>query len=150
MLLDKIAWITKAPVIHAPIQRFKDLSEMPRNYKELKVWQKSYQLYMDLDKVTKTFPEKDGFGLTSQMIKAAQSITSNIAKGYRRKTTSEYLRSLYVAYRSTCELEMQIILSGDLGYLNQRILSILHGDICEVEKMLRAEIKSIENKQLDT
>jgi hypothetical protein len=45
---------------------------------------------------------------------------------------------------------MQIILSGDLGYLNNKILSILHGDIGEVEKMLRAEIKSIENKPLDT
>ena len=103
-------------------QGFKGSSEMLKNYKELKVWQKSYQLCLEMYKVTKTFPKNEGFGLTSQMRRATRSIPSNIAEGYGRKTTPEYLRFLYIAYGSTCELETQMLLSGDLGYLNKENL----------------------------
>jgi len=122
---------------------------MLKNYKELKVWQKSYQLCLAIYKATKTFPKNEGFGLTSQIRRAALSIPSNIAEGYGRKTTPDYLRSLYIAYGSTCELETQILLSGDLGYLNKESLSELHRDIGEVERMLKALIKSLENKHLN-
>lgn len=120
------------------------LIKMPRNYKELKVWQKSYQLSLDINKATQTFPENEGFVLTNQMKKVAVSIPKNIARGYRKKTTIDYIKSLYVAYRAICELEMQIILSGDLGYLNRENLSVLNNDVCEVEKMLRTHLKSLE------
>jgi four helix bundle protein len=83
------------------------------------------------------------------MRRAALSIPSNIAEGYGRKTTPDYLRSLYIAYGSTCELETQILLSGDLGYLNEESLSELQRDIGEVERMLKALIKSLENKHLN-
>ena len=122
---------------------------MLKNYKELKVWQKSYQLCLTIYKATKTFPPNEGFGLTSQMRRAALSIPSNIAEGYGRKTTPDYLRSLYIAYGSTCELETQILLSGDLGYLNKESLSELQRDIGEVERMLKALIKSLETKHLN-
>ena len=122
---------------------------MLKNYKELKVWQKSYQLCLTIYKATKTFPKNEGFGLTSQMRRAALSIPSNIAEGYGRKTTPDYLRSLYIAYGSTCELETQILLSGDLGYLNKESLSELQRDIGEVERMLKALIKSLETKHLN-
>jgi len=122
---------------------------MLKNYKELKVWQKSYQLCLEMYKTTKTFPKNEGFGLTSQMRRATLSIPSNIAEGYGRKTTPEYLRFLYIAYGSTCELETQLLLSGDLGYLNKENLSELQRDIGEVERMLKALIKSLENKPLN-
>jgi four helix bundle protein len=122
---------------------------MLKNYKALKVWQKSYQLCLGIYKVTNTFPKNEDFGLTSQMRRAALSIPSNIAEGYGRKTTLEYLRSLYIAYGSTCELETQLLLSGDLGYLNKENLSELQRDIGEVERMLKALIKSLENKRLN-
>ncbi|MFH2043593.1 MAG: four helix bundle protein [Pseudomonadota bacterium] len=117
---------------------------MPRNYKELKVWQNSYQLSQDIDRATDTFPEHEGFILATQMKKAAVSIPKYIARGYRKKTTPEYIKLLYVAYRSTYELEMHIILSGDLGYINKEQLSVLHGNISELEKMLRFMIKTLE------
>ena len=122
---------------------------MLKNYKELKVWQKSYQLCLEMYKATKTFPKNEGFGLTSQMRRATLSIPSNIAEGYGRKTTPEYLRFLYIAYGSTCELETQLLLSGDLGYLNKEKVSELQRDIGEVERMLKALIKSLENKPLN-
>ena len=88
---------------------------MLKNYKELKVWEKSYQLCLEIYRTSKKFPKHEIYGLISQIRRAALSIPSNIAEGYGRKTTPEYLRSLYIAYGSVCELETQILVSGDLG-----------------------------------
>jgi four helix bundle protein len=121
---------------------------MLKNYKELKVWQKSYLLCLKIYRATDVFPKHERFGLTSQMRRSALSIPSNIAEGYGRKTTLEYLRFLSIAYGSTCELETQLLLSGDLGYLDKESLSGLQTDIREVERMMKALIKSLENKHL--
>jgi four helix bundle protein len=122
---------------------------MIKNYKELKVWQKSYRLCLEGYRVTKGFPKEELYGLTSQMRRAAMSIPCNIAEGYGRKTTPEYIRSLYIAYGSTCELETQTLLAGDLGYTKDDRMFELQGDIGEVERMLKALIKSLENKHLN-
>jgi four helix bundle protein len=121
---------------------------MLKNYKELKVWQKAYQLCLEVYKITKGFPKEEGYGLTSQIRRAAVSVPSNIAEGYGRKTTPEYLRSLYFAYGSNCELDTQISLSGDLGYMKAQEKETLQRNIEEVERMLKALIKSLENKRL--
>ncbi len=63
---------------------------MLKNYKELKVWQKSYQLCLEIYKITARFPKEERFGLTSQIRRAAVSVPSNIAEGYGRKTTADY------------------------------------------------------------
>jgi four helix bundle protein len=122
---------------------------MLRNYKDLKVWEKSYQLCLEVYLVTKGFPKHEIYGLISQMRRAALSIPCNMAEGYGRKTTPEYLRALYIAYGSVCELETQVLLSGDLGYLREESLSKLQDDFGEVERMLNALIKSLENKPLN-
>ena len=90
---------------------------MLKTYKELVVWQKAYGLCIEIYKITKTFPKEELYGLTSQMRRSALSVPCNIAEGYGRKTTPDYIRSLYIAYGSNCELETQILLSGDLCYL---------------------------------
>jgi len=77
------------------------------------------------------------------------SIPSNIAEGYGRKTTADYLRFLYIAYGSIGELETQLLLSGDLNYVNQENLKALKDGTEEVERMLKAMIKSLENKRLN-
>ena len=122
---------------------------MLKNYKELKVWQKSYQLCLEVYRSTKEFPREERYGLTSQIRRSAVSVPSNIAEGYGRKTTPEYIRSLYLAYGSNCELETQTLLSGDLGYMKAQEREKLQKDIGEVERMLKALIKSLENKHLN-
>jgi four helix bundle protein len=122
---------------------------MLKNYRDLKVWQKSYRLCLALYRITKIFPKEERYGLTSQIRRSAVSIPSNIAEGYGRKTTADYLRSLYIAYGSVCELETQVLLSGDLNYVNKENLKALKDDTEEVERMLKALIKSLENKRLD-
>jgi len=122
---------------------------MLKSFKELKVWQKSYKLCLKVYKITKKFPKTEVYSFTSQMRRAALSIPCNIAEGYGRKTTPDYLRFLYMSYGSICELETQILLAGDLEYIETESLSELQSDIGEVERMLKALIKSIERKHLN-
>ena len=119
---------------------------MLKNFKELNVWQKAYKLCLEIYKITKNFPNEEKYGLASQMKRAVVSIPSNIAEGYGRKTIPDYVRCLYIAYGSTCELETQTLLSGDLKYLNDNKKGSLLEKINEVERMLMALIKSLENK----
>ena len=122
---------------------------MLRNYKELNVWQKAYKLCVEIYKTTKSFPKEERYGLTSQLRRSSVSVPSNIAEGYGRKTTREYIQALYVAYGSNCELETQILLAGDLGYLRAEHFEKLKQDIGDVERMLKALIKALENKHLN-
>lgn len=119
---------------------------MLKNYKELNVWQKSYQFCLEIYKITMSFPKEERYGLTSQIRRAAVSVPSNIAEGYGRKTTKEYIQALYIAYGSNSELETQIMLSGDLGYINAKNLEKLQKDIGDIERMLKGLISSLENK----
>lgn len=119
---------------------------MLKNYKELNVWQSAYQLCLAIYKATKDFPKEELYGLTSQIRRSAVSVPSNIAEGYGRKTTREYIQALYIAYGSICELETQILLSGDLGYIKTENLGKLKKDIGDVERMLMGLIKSLESR----
>ncbi len=122
---------------------------MLKNYKELNVWQKSYELCLKIYRLTAKFPNEERYGLTSQIRRSAVSIPSNIAEGYGRKTTLDYIRMLYISYGSVCELETQILLAGDLGFIEKGELGTAKKDIAEVERMLKALIKSLENKHLN-
>jgi four helix bundle protein len=117
---------------------------MLKNYKELKVWEKAYQLCLKVYRITKPFPKEEGYGLTSQIRRAAVSVPSNIAEGYGRKTIGEYIQALYVAYGSHCELETQILLSGDLGFIKAEDLDGLQKDLGDVERLLKALIRSLQ------
>jgi four helix bundle protein len=122
---------------------------MLKNYKELKVWKKSYELCLEIYRITAKFPKEEKYGLTSQIRRSAVSIPSNIAEGYGRKTTSDYVRLLYISYGSVCELETQILLAGDLNLIENDELGTIKEDIAEIERMLKALIKSLENKPLN-
>jgi len=92
------------------------------------------------------FPKEERYGLTSQLRRSVVSIPSNIAEGYGRKITADYIRMLYIAYGSVCELETQILLAGDLNFIGTDELDSAKQDISEIEKMLKGLIKSLESK----
>jgi four helix bundle protein len=119
---------------------------MLSSYKALKVWQKAYQLCLEIYKKTRAFPKEEQYNLTSQIRRAAVSIPSNIAEGYGRNTTPNYIRSLHIAYGSICELETQVMLAGDLEYLPVKAVEKSREDIREVERMLKALIASLEKR----
>jgi len=130
-------------------QGFKGSSEMLKHYKELNAWQKSYELCLKIYQITAKLPNEERYGLTSQIRRSAVSIPSNIAEGYGRKTTLDYIRMLYISYGSVCELETQILLTGDLGFIDKGELDTARKDIAEIERMLKALIKALENKHLN-
>ncbi len=130
-------------------QGFKGSSEMLKNYKELNVWQKSYEPCLKIYQITAKFPNEERYGLTSQIRRSVVSIPSNIAEGYGRKTTLDYIRMLYISYGSVCELETQILLAGDLGFIDKGELDTAKKDIAEIERMLKALIISLEHKHLN-
>jgi four helix bundle protein len=99
--------------------------------------------------MTAEFSTEEKYGLTAQIRRSAVSIPSNIAEGYGRKTTLDYVRMLYISYGSVCELETQILLAGDLELIGKGELGTLKEDISEIERMLKALIKSLENKPLN-
>ena len=119
---------------------------MLKNCKELQVWQKSYSFCLQIYQETRKFPNEEKFGLTSQMRRSAVSIPSNIAEGYGRKTTADYIRFLSIAYGSLCELETQIMLAGDLSYIENGGLESLLANLSDIERMLKALIRSLEEK----
>ena len=121
---------------------------MLKRYKELDVWKKAYQFCLEIYKITKMFPDEERYGLISQMRRAAVSIPCNIAEGYGRKTKKEYIQLLYVAYGSACELETQTMLVSDLGYINSEMMTSLQQDFRDIERMLKALIKSLERSTL--
>lgn len=90
-----------------------------KGFKDLIVWQKSYQLSLEVYKLTKNFPKDEIYGLSQQMRRAAVSIPSNISEGYGRQHSKEYKQFLSIAYGSLCELETQYLLSTDVSYVNK-------------------------------
>lgn len=121
---------------------------MLRNYQDLKVWQKSYNLCLEGYKLLKKFPVEERYGLTLQMRRSVVSIPSNIAEGYGRKSKQEYIHYLYVAYGSYCEFETQLLLASDLDYIKKETFEKIFELAREVERMLKALIDSLDKKPL--
>lgn len=89
------------------------------DFKELDVWKESKKLAILVYKITDQFPKTEVFGLTNQSRRSAVSIPSNIAEGTGRKTDKETLHFLYIAKGSLFELETQIHIAKDLGFLTE-------------------------------
>lgn len=117
-----------------------------RSYRDLNVWQKSkaYAVSIYKYKETEVFPIAERFGLISQMRRAAVSIPSNIAEGFRRKSKLEKLQFLRIAHGSGAELETQLEISCDLEYLKQEVYEKLSKEIDEIMRMLNKAINVIE------
>jgi four helix bundle protein len=112
------------------------------------VWQRGYATSLKVYRLTAGFPAGELYGLVSQMRRAAISIPSNIAEGYGRHTSAEFLRSLRMAYGSNCELETQALLACDLGLLKPQASTDLQNDIHELELMLASLMRAIRRRSI--
>jgi len=92
---------------------------------------------------TRCFPKDEIYGLTSQIRRSAISIHSNIAEGWGRQSTGDYIRFLKVAQGSAAELETEIILSSEIGFLSKEILEALSNNLKGIQVMLRSLIRSL-------
>ena len=110
------------------------------------VWKKSIILVKNVYLQTQSFPADELYGLTSQMRRAAVSISSNIAEGHARNSDKELLRFLKISLGSAAELETQIIICNEIGYIKPKDFEYMHGLIVEILKMLIALNNSVKNK----
>jgi len=110
------------------------------------VWQKAMALVSAVYQLTRTFPDSERFGLTSQIQRAAVSIPSNIAEGQGRLATKEFRQFLGVARGSLKELETQLLISIDLGYATVEDVDAALALTDEIGRMLNALIKALERK----
>src|SRR5919198_5295873 len=92
---------------------------MGQSYRELVAWQKAMALVTEIYRVTKVFPCDERFGLTSQLRRAAVSVPSNIAEGQARFSAKEFHRFLSTARGSLVEIETQIEIARNLGYVSR-------------------------------
>jgi len=88
-----------------------------QNYKDLIVWQRAMQLAKEIYTLTKKMPKEELYGLTNQMRRACISIPSNIAEGHARRGKKEFAQFLSIATGSRAELQTQLLLCVDIGYL---------------------------------
>jgi len=116
------------------------------SYRDLLAWQRAYELGREVYQVLNAFPKHEIYGLTSQLQRCAVSVASNIAEGYGRGTTLEYLRFLRIARGSLFELETQLSFVTDFGYLDHDAHSALQTKTTSCSQLLAALIRSLETK----
>lgn len=107
-----------------------------RNFKSLKVWQKSHKLSLSVYKITLLFPREETYGLISQLRRAASSVPANIAEGCGCNGNREFARFLEIALRSASETEYYLLLAQDLKYLGTKTYEELNNQVTEVKRML--------------
>jgi four helix bundle protein len=124
----------------ASLAKARNLGE---SFKDLVVWQRAIQLTVAIYKLTALFPSSEQFGLTSQLRRAAVSVASNIAEGYGRSTTGEYVLFLGHARGSNCEVETQLVISKALGFGSEESRELAKSLSGEVSRMLVAMISKL-------
>ncbi len=112
------------------------------NFTDLKTWQLGHQIVIDVYKLTKFFPREELFGLVSQLRRAVVSITSNIAEGFSRSTAKDKAYFYAVSLGSLTEVQNQLLIARDLGYITKEQYLDLVFKILEAIRMTNGLIKS--------
>ena len=116
------------------------------HYRELIAWQKSMMLVKAVYALSQNFPKDERFGLTSQIRRAAVSVPSNIAEGQGRDSTREFIHHLSMAYGSLMEVETQVLIGLDLGYLEKELVSAFLRDSSEAGRIINGLMRSLRRK----
>ena len=118
-----------------------------RTFRDLLVWQRAFELCLDVYRVTVSFPAHERFGIISELRKTSRSVAYNIAEGHRRYSTLEYIRFLDIAHGSAAELETQLYLSRALSYVDEQGADLLIQRLFEIERMLTGLKRSLRTRQ---
>lgn len=117
------------------------------SYRDLLAWQRAFSLGLLIYRATDSFPNRERYGLTSQMRRSAISIASNIAEGYSRGSRIDYLRFLKISRGSLCELETQSLFASELGFLPEDRKNEVLLSIEECKRLLAGLIKGVERSE---
>lgn len=123
-------------------------AHLVKSHHDLIAWRKAIALVIEIYEVTVQFPKHELYGLTSQLRRAAVSVASNIAEGHGRTTSGEFVQFLGQARGSLCEIETQIVIARELGYIDAGHEDRLITRIDELGRILNGLIGSIKSRKL--
>ena len=124
-----------------------DAGTIIRSYRDLAVWKAAVELAVVCYDVTETFPNREIYGMTSQIRRSATSIAANIAEGHGREHTRSFVQFLRIAQGSLKELETHLLISQRVGIVSEAEISELLGLTSSAGKMLRSLIRSLVAKE---
>ena len=110
---------------------------------DIKAWQFAHQFVIDVYTITRKFPDTERFGLCLQFQRAAVSIAANIAEGYKKLSKADKLRFFNISQGSLEECRYYILLSRDLGYIDNTSFDSLNTEIEKVSRFINAYCKGI-------
>jgi four helix bundle protein len=119
-----------------------------RDFKGLRAWQKAHELVIAVYRSTGAFPRDELYGLTSQVRRGSVSIASNIAEGCGRRSQPEMAHFLHVAIGSANEVEYQLLLARDLGYLEDSRFRYLEQVVSEARRMITTLARKVERDSM--
>ena len=114
-----------------------------KDFRQLKVWEKSHQLTLALYQVTTAFPQSETYGLTAQIRRAASSIPANLAEGCGRDGDVELARFCRIARGSASELEYHLLLARDLKLIQPNDYQRLAEQTTEIKRMLTVFVQKL-------
>lgn len=118
-----------------------------RNFRDLEVWVLGKEVSREIYTATRSFPKEEIYGITSQMRRASISVPSNIAEGSSRHSNKDFTRFLEIAIGSCFELETQVIICQELGYLDEAISGSLLEKLTLLEQKINSFIQSVKKFQ---
>jgi four helix bundle protein len=116
---------------------------MIQSHRDLIAWQQAFSLGIAVHRATRSFPKEELYGLTSQLRRSAVSIASNIAEGYGRQSTQEYIRFLQIARGSLYEVDTQLQFALEFEYVDEVVHSAMQTRVDEAGRVLAGLIRSI-------
>jgi four helix bundle protein len=119
------------------------------SYRDLVAWQKAMLCGLRLHRLAGTLPDSERFGLVSQIRRGSVAVASNIAEGYGRGSTGDYVRFLKMARGCLYELDTQLLFCVELAYLGREIYDDVKRDLDESERVLAGLIRSLERRSED-
>ena len=117
-----------------------------QSFTDLIVWQKAHIFVLQIYKLTSNFPKEEKYSLVDQLRRAAVSITSNISEGFYRRTGTDKSHFYYMSIGSLAEVQNQLILARDLGYINNKIFQKIGNESVEIHKLINGIIRSSSTK----
>lgn len=122
------------------------MNSVIKNFYDLNAWKKGHELVLKVYKITENFPEKENFGVTSQMQRASTSVTANLAEGFARFHFKDKIRFYYQARGSVAEVQNFLLIARDLKYIDNNKCKELGGLANEISKLLNGLINSTNSK----
>ncbi len=118
-----------------------------QKFTDLYTWQEGHKLVLMIYKETENFPDKERYGITDQMRRAAVSLTSNIAEGFSRRSSKEKNRFYDMAQSSLVELQNQLIIARDVEYLSNEKFKIIADQSITANKLINGLLRSTKDKK---